>query len=207
MENPPPNDLNANLSEDEPVQPEHAHAMFGFAPVMLNMPNNNNGWIKEEMEAKEDDEEEIKVGDDEKMDDDKEEDGKDNVDDDVESEFAPRVTPVVDANLEPIPPIDQFGGNLHVGESSSTGALLAGRQMYDRYNTECRMVNKFKEDDLHMNRHEYDISALEMVGVPSKPPTDPAFVPRLDDPYAIVKDAATSAARYDGDDLAVPSDP
>nr|GEU70397.1 hypothetical protein [Tanacetum cinerariifolium] len=45
MENPPPNDLNANLPEDEPVQPEHAPAMLGFTPVMLNIPN-NNGWIE-----------------------------------------------------------------------------------------------------------------------------------------------------------------
>nr|GEY72996.1 hypothetical protein [Tanacetum cinerariifolium] len=46
MANPPPNDLNANLPEDEPVQPEHAHAMLRFVPAMLNIPNNNNGWIE-----------------------------------------------------------------------------------------------------------------------------------------------------------------
>ncbi|GJT18939.1 putative reverse transcriptase domain-containing protein [Tanacetum coccineum] len=67
------------------------------------------------------------------------------------------------------------------------------------------MAKKFKEDDLHMNRHEYDISALDTAGAPSEPPTNPAFVPRSDDPYAIVKDAATSAARDDGDGPVVPS--
>nr|GEZ97505.1 hypothetical protein [Tanacetum cinerariifolium] len=46
MANPPPNDLNVNLPEDEPVQPEHAPAMLGFAPAMLNIPNNNNEWIE-----------------------------------------------------------------------------------------------------------------------------------------------------------------
>nr|GEW35998.1 hypothetical protein [Tanacetum cinerariifolium] len=50
MANPPPNDLNANLPEDEPVQPKHAPIMLGFAPAMLNIPNNNNGWIKEDDE-------------------------------------------------------------------------------------------------------------------------------------------------------------
>ncbi|GJR46691.1 hypothetical protein Tco_1008840 [Tanacetum coccineum] len=39
--------------------------MHGFAPAMLNIPNNNNGWIEEddeeEMEAEEDDEEEMEV--------------------------------------------------------------------------------------------------------------------------------------------------
>ncbi|GJZ38436.1 hypothetical protein Tco_0584999 [Tanacetum coccineum] len=75
MANPPPNDLNANLLEDEPVQPEHAPIMLGFAPAMLNLPNNNNRWIEEEkdeeekeveeeMEAEEDEEIEVEVNDD-----------------------------------------------------------------------------------------------------------------------------------------------
>ncbi|GKC67887.1 putative reverse transcriptase domain-containing protein [Tanacetum coccineum] len=33
--------------------------------------------------------------------------------------------------------------------------------MFDRYNTEIRMAKKFKEGDLRMNRHEYDITALD----------------------------------------------
>ncbi|GKG54303.1 hypothetical protein Tco_0557826, partial [Tanacetum coccineum] len=90
------------------------------------------------------------------------------------------MVPIVDANDEPVPPVIQFGGNFHVGESSSTRALLAGngwvhapgpigcnlksvhigvtrldRQMFDRYKTEIRMAKKFKEGDLRMNRHEY----------------------------------------------------
>ncbi|GJT37662.1 hypothetical protein Tco_0937527 [Tanacetum coccineum] len=40
--------------------------------------------------------------------------------------LAPHVVPIVDANDVPVPPIIQFGDNFHVGESSSTGALLAG---------------------------------------------------------------------------------
>nr|GEV54395.1 hypothetical protein [Tanacetum cinerariifolium] len=46
MANLPPNDLNANLPEDEPVQPVHGPSMLGFAPAMLKIPNNNNGWIE-----------------------------------------------------------------------------------------------------------------------------------------------------------------
>ncbi|GKC67886.1 hypothetical protein Tco_1100484, partial [Tanacetum coccineum] len=45
---------------------------------------------------------------------------------DEEFEFAPPVVPIVDANDELVPPIIQFGSNFHVGDSSSTGALLAG---------------------------------------------------------------------------------
>nr|GEX36894.1 hypothetical protein [Tanacetum cinerariifolium] len=166
---------------------------------------NINGWLVEDDDEKEEfkemDEDEMEV------DDDGEEDGEDNVDDDAEVinpyeevdplnrpplgsneefKFAPPAIPVVDANIETIPPIVQFGGNFHVGESSSTGALFAindwvhppglmgcnletvhrkvgtlDRQMYNRYNTERGMVKKFKEDDLRMNCQEYEILALD----------------------------------------------
>ncbi|GKD80568.1 hypothetical protein Tco_1347407, partial [Tanacetum coccineum] len=107
---------------------------------------------------------------------------------DEESEFAPPVVPIADANDEPVPPVIQFGGNYHVRESSSTRTLLAGngwvhapglmgcnlesvhrgvtrldRQMFDRYKTEKRMAKKFKEDEFRMNHHEYDITALDTV--------------------------------------------
>nr|GEV16475.1 reverse transcriptase domain-containing protein [Tanacetum cinerariifolium] len=81
---------------------------------------------------------------------------------------------------------DVFDDNFHVRESSSTGAILAGndwihtpglmgcnlesvhrgvkrldRQMFNRYSTKIRMAKKFKADDLRINRHEYDITALD----------------------------------------------
>nr|GEY73816.1 putative reverse transcriptase domain-containing protein [Tanacetum cinerariifolium] len=81
---------------------------------------------------------------------------------------------------EVINPYKEFGDNFHVGESSSTGILLASngwvhapglmgcnlesvhrgvkrldRQMFNKYN------KKSKEDDLRMNHHEYDITALD----------------------------------------------
>ncbi|GJV19703.1 hypothetical protein Tco_1368723 [Tanacetum coccineum] len=107
---------------------------------------------------------------------------------DEESEFAPHVVPIFDSNDVPVPPIIQFGDNFHVGESSSTGALLAGnswvyapgpmgcnlesvhrgvkildRKMFDRYKTENKMTKKFKEDGLRINRHKYDITDLDAV--------------------------------------------
>ncbi|GKD50612.1 hypothetical protein Tco_1279588, partial [Tanacetum coccineum] len=92
---------------------------------------------------------------------------------DKETEFAPPMVPIVDVNNEPIPPVIQLGGNYHVGESSSTGTLLAGvtrldRQMFDRYKTKKRMAKKFKEDEFCMNRHEYDITALDKALVTDK---------------------------------------
>ncbi|GKC98579.1 hypothetical protein Tco_1168854 [Tanacetum coccineum] len=105
---------------------------------------------------------------------------------DEETEFAPPVVPIVDADDEPIPTVIQFGHNFHVGESSSTRDLLDGnsevfapgpktsdlesvhgrtkkleKQMFDRYKTERKMAKKFKEDEFCMNRHEYDITTLD----------------------------------------------
>nr|GEW93923.1 hypothetical protein [Tanacetum cinerariifolium] len=283
-------DVEVEDEEKDPKEDPEEETIEQLMPEPNNMngfalhPNpqeegNMNGWLIED----DDEEEEVEEMDEDEMevDDNGKEDGEDNVEDEVEVinpyeevdplnrpppgsneefEFTPPAVPVVDGNLEPIPPIVQFGGNFHVGESSSTEALLAGngwvhapgpmgynletvhkkvrtldRQMSDRYNTERRMVKKSKEDDLRMNRHEYDISALDTAlreessdhskmmqlveslsrqynefqngkGAPSEPHTNPAFVPLLDDPYAIVRDVATSATRDDGDDLAVPND-
>nr|GEV25428.1 hypothetical protein [Tanacetum cinerariifolium] len=64
MENPLPNHV-VNLPDDEQVQPEPVPALLGFAPAILDIPNNNNGWIEEdlkedpEMEEEEEDEMEI----------------------------------------------------------------------------------------------------------------------------------------------------
>nr|GFB13400.1 hypothetical protein [Tanacetum cinerariifolium] len=43
-----------------------------------------------------------------------------------ETEFAPPVVQIADADDVPIPPVIQFGSNFHVGESSATRDLLAG---------------------------------------------------------------------------------
>nr|GEX98749.1 hypothetical protein [Tanacetum cinerariifolium] len=45
---------------------------------------------------------------------------------DEETEFAPPVVQIADADDVPIPPVIQFGSNFHVGESSATRDLLAG---------------------------------------------------------------------------------
>ncbi|GJY99330.1 hypothetical protein Tco_0516760 [Tanacetum coccineum] len=164
-----------------------------------------NGWLIED-----DDEEVEEDGVDDKDDDEMEMDEDDGVNDnkdeadvinayeevdplnrpphasDEETEFAPPVVPIVDADDEPIPPVIQFGHNFHVGESSSTRALLEGnsdvfapgpkasdlesvyrrtkkleKQLFDRYKTERNMARKFKEDEFCMNRHEYDITTLD----------------------------------------------
>ncbi|GKE40530.1 hypothetical protein Tco_1463935 [Tanacetum coccineum] len=174
------------------------------------------GWLFED----DDDElEEDVVGNDDEeemeMDENDEENGGNDDEDDAES----------------VPPVIQFGGNFHVGESSSIGDLLAGngwvhvpgpmgcnlesvhrgvkrldKKMFDRYNTEIRMAKKFKEDDLRINRHEYDITTLDAEEEAFEPPIHLAFASRLDDSYAIARDAAIAARDDDGDDTTAPMD-
>nr|GEW75431.1 ribonuclease H-like domain-containing protein [Tanacetum cinerariifolium] len=63
-----------NLPEDEQVQPELVPVLHGFALAVLDIPNNNNGWIKEEpkedpkMEEEEKEEEEKEEEEEEEMD-------------------------------------------------------------------------------------------------------------------------------------------
>nr|GEW86947.1 hypothetical protein [Tanacetum cinerariifolium] len=194
---------------------------------MINIPNNNNGWIKEDdeedMEAEEDDEEDIIM------------DEISSFDSDDETESVDAVVPVTSSTLRPLPPIRQFSGcnmkTLHYKVKT------LDRQMFDRYNNEFRMVKKFDQNDKRMNGFDYELLALEATAreqgsdhlemrqlvkglsreqlpedmrfreVHHGPPTGSTPMPHSDDPYAIVKDAATSTARDNGDDPAVPNDP
>nr|GEX13743.1 hypothetical protein [Tanacetum cinerariifolium] len=139
---------------------------------------------------------------------------------DEEYEFAPPVVLVVDANNEPIPPVIHFGGNFHVEESLSTRTLLTGNDWVHAPGP-MGMAKNFKEGDLRMNRHEYDITALDAAEAwvrqripeglrfleePSEPPIHPVFAPLLDDPYAMVRDATITAKDDDGEDTTAPTD-
>ncbi|GKD48076.1 putative reverse transcriptase domain-containing protein [Tanacetum coccineum] len=68
------------------------------------------------------------------------------------------------------------------------------------------MAKKFRENDLRINRHEYDITALDAAEEPSTPPIYPAFAPRSDDPYVIARDVVIAAKDDDGDDTTAPMD-
>nr|GEZ16358.1 reverse transcriptase domain-containing protein [Tanacetum cinerariifolium] len=130
----------------------------GFVPHGIgdNIPNNQNGWIEEDLKEEEEDPKEEEE--------DPEEDPEEDDDDDME----------MDDEAEPIPPIALFGQNFHFGESSSTANLLIGNSkivltgpmclnfetawkmlgkteklMSERIDTEERMKKKFKEQDRH----------------------------------------------------------
>nr|GEY61202.1 reverse transcriptase domain-containing protein [Tanacetum cinerariifolium] len=85
---------------------------------------------------------------------------------DKETEFAPPVVQIADADDVPIPPVIQFGSNFHIGESSTTrDLLLAGNsEVYapgPMYKTEKKMARKLRQDEFRMNGQEFDITALD----------------------------------------------
>ncbi|GJS75412.1 hypothetical protein Tco_0725293 [Tanacetum coccineum] len=142
-----------------------------------------------------------------------------------ESKFAPPAIPVSSSTRAPL----ASNGSVHapgpMGCNLETVHRKVGtldRQMYNRYNTERRMKSDHSEmrqlveslsrrfDEFQNGKIYKEMEALreELRETPSKPPTGPAFVLRSDDPYAIIRDAATTAARNDdGDDMPASKDP
>nr|GFA12433.1 hypothetical protein [Tanacetum cinerariifolium] len=165
--------------------------------------DNNNGWLEEDPEE-EPEEEEIE---DKDMVNDEEDDAevinpykeadphnRPPPTSDEETEFAPPMVQIADADDVPLPPVIQFGSNFHVRESSATRDLLAGnsevyapglmccnlksvhrgviklsKQMHDRYKTKMKMARKLRQDKLRMNGQEFDITALDLVVKENRP--------------------------------------
>nr|GEV53613.1 hypothetical protein [Tanacetum cinerariifolium] len=199
MENVPPPNNNPNVLKEEPILDQAPAALVGFAPQWIGwqIPEKNNCWLEEDPEE-EPEEEEIE---DEDMVNGEEEDDAEVINlyekvdphnrppstSDEETEFAPPVVQIADADDVPIPPVIQFGSNFHVRESSATKDLLAGnsevyehgpmccdlksvhrgvkrlsKMMHDRYRTEKKMARKLRQDELRMNGQEFDITALDL---------------------------------------------
>nr|GEY71637.1 reverse transcriptase domain-containing protein [Tanacetum cinerariifolium] len=165
MENVPPNDPNVDAPAiiPAPVNPDHAPAQpeglrNGFAPHWIgdNLPNNQNGWIEEDVEEEEEDPEEDPKKDPKEepeddddvmeMDDEAEvidpymDDGSNNPPPpNSEDEETPPTSPVIpDADGQPIPPI------------ASDGLERLGKMeklMSERIDTKGRVKKKFKEQD------------------------------------------------------------
>nr|GEU53448.1 hypothetical protein [Tanacetum cinerariifolium] len=134
MENVPPPNNNPNVPEEEPIQDQAPAALVRFAPQWIGgkIPDNNNGWLEEDPKEKPEEEE-------------------------IEDEDM-----IADADDVPIPPVIQFRSSFHVKESSATRDLLASNsEMHDRYRMEKKMARKLRQDELHMNGLEFDITALD----------------------------------------------
>nr|GEY42824.1 hypothetical protein [Tanacetum cinerariifolium] len=164
MESVPPPNNNLNVPEEEPILDQAPTALVRFAPQWIGGKIlDNNAWLEEDLEEepKEEEENNNMVNDDE---------------DDTE---------IADADDVPIPHVIQFGSNFHGGESSSTRDLLVGnsevyahgpmcydlksvhrgvkslsKKMHDRYRTKKKMAKKLRQDELHVNGQEFDITAL-----------------------------------------------
>ncbi|GJY90180.1 putative reverse transcriptase domain-containing protein [Tanacetum coccineum] len=139
MENVPPPNNDLNVPKEEPI-PEQALAApvgFGLQWIGGQIPNNNNGWLKEddEEDPKEDDDEDPEE---DEVDEDNEEDPEKYDDEDLnedevgngeeeEKEIVDEIDnpEVIDPDVPP-PPVFQSGHKFHVGESSSTRGLLDG---------------------------------------------------------------------------------
>nr|GEZ42532.1 putative reverse transcriptase domain-containing protein [Tanacetum cinerariifolium] len=221
MENVPPSNNNPNVPEEEPILDQAPATLVGFASQWMGgeIPVNNNGWLGEE------DPEEVPEEEDEDMVNDEEDDDEvinpyEEADphnrppptSDKETEFAPPVVQIADADDVPIPPVIQLGSNFHVRESLATRDLLAGnsevyapgpmccdlksvhrgvnrlnKKMHDMYRTEKKMAKKLRQDELRMNCQVFDITALDSAEEPS---IYTAPVPHADDPYVMVRDAS-----------------
>ncbi|GKE06773.1 hypothetical protein Tco_1398791 [Tanacetum coccineum] len=255
MANIPPPNNDPNILEKELIPEQAPVALVGFAPQWIGgqIPNNNNGRLEEddEEDPEEDDDEDPKE---DEVDEDDKEDPKEDDDEDPEEdevgdgdEEEMEIDDEMD-NLEVIDPVEpphpvfQFGHNFHVGESSSTRALLDGnsmvfspgpkpsdlmtihsrttkleKQIFERYKTEIKIKEKFKEDDLRMNRHELDVTTkyskmkrgriFAHLRFWEESPIYTASAPRADDPYVMLRDAAMAAREDDDDDITTPRDP
>nr|GEU35921.1 reverse transcriptase domain-containing protein [Tanacetum cinerariifolium] len=146
-----------------------------FAGIQSNgAADNNNGWLEED--PKEEPEEE-EIEDEDMVND--EEDGAEVINpyeegdphnrppptSNEETEFAPPVVQIADADDVPIPPVILFGSNFHIGESSATRDLLTcNSEVYapgPMYRMKKKMGKKLKQDELRMNGQEFHITALD----------------------------------------------
>ncbi|GJW60725.1 putative reverse transcriptase domain-containing protein [Tanacetum coccineum] len=190
-----------------------------LSSVSGQIPNNNNGWLEEDPEEdpeeEEDDEEDPEEGDNEEE--------EMEVDDE-------------ENNSEVFPPGPR-PSDLRAIHSRTT---KLEKQMFERYTTEFKIRNKFKENDLSMNSQEIkaltnysDMMRLieglskqveelmlrcsrgkclsqweaqvrlhipEGLQFQEEPPIPSASVPRADDPYVMIRDAAMAAQEDEDDD-------
>nr|GEU29292.1 hypothetical protein [Tanacetum cinerariifolium] len=141
--------------------------MLGFAPAMINIPNNNNGWIEEddeeEMEAKEDDEEEMEV-----EEDDEEEMKVENNDDENDDEI---IHPYEEADPLNRPPpsletAEQEFMNARVNRRNDLNTLYSKvktltKQMWDMYRVESSLFKRLEINDIRMDSFDDDLTALD----------------------------------------------
>ncbi|GJS04120.1 hypothetical protein Tco_0320628 [Tanacetum coccineum] len=169
MANLPPPNNDPNVPEEEPIPEQAPAALVGFAPQWIGgqIPNNNNGWLEEddeedpeedddedpeEDEVDEDDEEDPEEDDDEEPEEDEVGDGEEEemeIDDEVDN---PKKA-LLEGNSKVFAPGPKPSDLMTIHRRTTK----LEKQMFERYNTEIKIKEKFKEDDLRMNCHELDV--------------------------------------------------
>nr|GEU45768.1 hypothetical protein [Tanacetum cinerariifolium] len=188
-----------------------------------------NGWIEanvpllgemdEPLEDEEEDLEEEEM-EDEEMVNDKDDEGNDKDNAEVINPFEEadphnRPPPTSDKEYEFAPPVIQIADvdDVPIPHSVHKGVKRLSKQMHNRYRTKKKMAGKLRQDELHMNGQEFDITALDSTVRENrsenskmmkmieglKPSIHTAYVPRADDPYVMVRDA-TMVTQEDEDD-------
>nr|GEW15501.1 putative reverse transcriptase domain-containing protein [Tanacetum cinerariifolium] len=225
MENVPPPNNNLNAPEEEPIMDQAPAALVGFAPQWIGeqIPDNNNGWLEEDPE-----EEPIEEEENEAMVNDEEDDAEIADADDVP------IPPVIQFGTnfhvgESSASRDLLEGNSEVCtpgpmccdlKSVHRGVKRLSKQMHDRYRTKKKMAKILKQDELRRNVQEFDITALDsavranrsesskMMSLRFKeePSIHTAPVPRADDPYVMVRDAAMGTREDEDVDTDAPRD-
>nr|GEU67925.1 hypothetical protein [Tanacetum cinerariifolium] len=209
MENvPPPND-NPNAPKEEPIMDQALAALVGLAPQWIGeqILDNNNGWLEEDPEEEPEEEEENEA-----MVNDEEDDAEFGSNFHVGESSASR--DLLEGNNEVCTP----GSMCCDLKSVHRGVKRLSKQMYDRYRTKKKMAKILRQDELRRNGQEFDNTALDLAVRANRsesskmmrlitnlsreftelknqhhreePFIHTAPVPRADDPYVMVRDAA-----------------
>nr|GEY21005.1 putative zinc finger, CCHC-type, retrotransposon Gag domain protein [Tanacetum cinerariifolium] len=122
---------------------------------------------------------------------------------DEETEFAPPVSSASRDLLEGNDEVCVLGPMPCDMRSVHRGVKRLSKQMHDRYKTEKRMAKILRQEELCKNGQAFDITALDSAEEPS---IHIAPVPRADDPYVMVRDAARGNREDEDVDTAAPWD-
>nr|GEW84504.1 hypothetical protein [Tanacetum cinerariifolium] len=174
MANPLSNHV-VNLLDDEQVQPEPAPALLGFAPAVLDIPNNNSGWNEEDPEEdpemEEEEEEEIEEG--ELLPPPADSDTSFDSEPEVEAEYEDEnEADTVGTSTRAPYHVQPFLGTTYVGSGSSRKVFAPGpirkdvdilhrkvkslaQQMFERANTEYSTLKRLSEMDRYLVELEW----------------------------------------------------
>ncbi|GKC80212.1 hypothetical protein Tco_1130986 [Tanacetum coccineum] len=190
MANLPPPNNDPNVPKEEPILGQAPAAPVGFGQLRVGgqIPNNNNGWLEEDLE-KEDPGEDLEEGNDkeEEMEVDDEEDPEEGDDEEEEMEVDDE-----ENNSEVFPPGPR-PSDLRAINSRTT---KLEKQM-------------FESRGKRLSEWEAQVRPQIPEGLRfrEEPPILSASVPCVDDPYVMIRDAARAAQEDADDDVDADKDP